>query len=92
MSLESDPLAIETRLRDFIAHDLLFSPDGYPYGDATSFLQEGVIDSLGVMELVDFVQKTWALTVAQQDVTPANFDSIERLAAYVRRKQTASVR
>jgi acyl carrier protein len=50
-------------------------------------LREGIIDSLGVVELVEFVQTTFGIKVEQQEVRPDNFDSVEKLAAFVRRKQ-----
>lgn len=81
--------AIEPRIREFIAANLLFSPDGFSYADDTSFLQEGIIDSLGVMELVTFVQTTFGVAVAQHEVTPAHFDSVTKLAAFVRQKQAS---
>jgi acyl carrier protein len=84
----STPTSIEPRIKDFIAQNLLFSAEGFTYSDDASFLQEGIIDSLGVMELVEFVQKEFGIPVAQAEVTPEHFDSVVRLAAFVRRKQT----
>jgi acyl carrier protein len=76
----------ESTIKAFIARELLFSDDGFPHTDDTSFLEEGIVDSLGVMELVSFVQKTFGVTVAPSEVTPENFDSVARLAGFVRRK------
>ena len=78
---------IEKDIRDFIATNLLYSTDGFAYTDDASFLQEGIVDSLGVVELVAFVQKQFGVTAAQNDVTPENFDSVAKLAAFVRSKQ-----
>lgn len=80
-------ISIESRIKEFIAANLLFSPDGFSYSDDVSFLREGIIDSLGVMELVEFVQKSFGLIVAQNEVTPEHFDSVTMLAAFIRRKQ-----
>jgi acyl carrier protein len=80
-------MSIESEIRDYIAANLLFSPDGFHYPDDASFLREGIIDSIGVMELVTFVQSTFKIKVDQAEVTPENFDSVTRLAAFVRRKQ-----
>src|ERR1700731_2730740 len=79
--------AIEAKIREFVARDILFSESGYPHPDDASFLQAGVIDSLGVVELVTFAGQQFGVEVAQADVTPQNFDSVERLAAFIRRKQ-----
>ena len=45
---------IKTQLRDYIAQNLLFSENGFPHDDEASFLEEGIVDSMGVMELVAF--------------------------------------
>lgn len=74
---------VEPAIRDFIARSLLYSDTGYAYPDEASFLQEGIIDSLGVMELVEFVTKTFGVKVEQSEVTPAHFDSVANLAAFV---------
>ena len=78
--------SIEQPVREFIAKNLLYSAQGFPYADEASLLQEGIIDSLGVVELVEFVQKQFVVKVDQQEVVPDNFDSVARLCAYVRRK------
>jgi acyl carrier protein len=78
---------LEARIREFVTRELLFSPDGFPYADDASFLQEGIIDSLGVMELVAFVQQSFGVSIEQHEIKPDNFDSVMRLAAFIRRKQ-----
>ena len=79
-------MQIETSIKDYIAEHFLFSEEGFPYTDDTSFLQEGIIDSLGVMELVAFVQTTYQVAIDPTEVTPDHFDSIAKLAAFVRLK------
>lgn len=83
-------IPIESHIKDFIAANLLFNPDGFTYADDASFLREGIIDSLGVMELVEFVQKSFGVIVAQNDVTVEHFDSVTKLAAFIRRRQVAA--
>lgn len=86
MTTTPDSSSIEPAIRDFIARNLLYSDTGFSYADDASFLAEGIIDSLGVMELVEFVQKHFGVKVEQAEVTPAHFDSVARLAAFVRQK------
>jgi acyl carrier protein len=74
------------QIRDFIGKNILFSENGFPYGDDVSFLQQGIIDSLGVMDLVAFVESDLGVKVDPEDITPENFDSVDRLSAYVARK------
>jgi len=83
---------IEEKIRDFVARNILYREEGFPHSDDASFLGEGVIDSLGVLELATFVGREFGLKVELNEVTPQNFDSVSRLAAYVRRKQEGSAR
>jgi len=77
---------IEESIRDYIAENILFSDNGYTYSDDASFLEEGIIDSMGIMELVMFVGDTFRITVEDEELVPDNFDSITRLASYIRLK------
>lgn len=54
-----------------------------------SFLEAGIIDSTGVLELVQFVEETWDLKVNDEDMIPDNLDSLPRLVGFVMRKQAA---
>ena len=81
----------EELIRSYIAQNILFSSNGYPYPDDASFLGENIIDSMNVLELVSFVEETFSLTVLDQEVVPDNFDSVSKLAAFVRRKLPLSV-
>ena len=89
MTEPTENLQVEALIRDFIARNILFSDGGFPHRDDASFLGEGIIDSLGFMELVEFVQKTFAVQVEPAEVTPEHFDSVARVATYVRRKVAA---
>jgi len=76
-------------IRSYIAKNILFTGNGYPYGDDVSFLEEGIVDSMNVLELVMLVEEEFKVTVDDMDIVPDNFDSISRLAAYVRSKSPA---
>jgi acyl carrier protein len=79
-------MQIEEKIRNYIAQNILFSKNGYQYPDETSFLEEGIVDSTSVLELVMFVEENFGLTVDDQDIVPENFDSVSNLAAYIRSK------
>ncbi len=49
----------------------------------TDLLESGVVDSLGVLELVTFLQQEFSLAVADEDLTPENFQSVRSIAAFV---------
>lgn len=76
----------ETQIREYIADNFLFSDNGYQLSDDVSFLEEAIVDSTGVLELVLFVEETFGITVEDDEILPENFDSVSQLAAYVRHK------
>ena len=80
-------MSVEQQIKEYIAKNLLFSDGAFPYSDDASFLEERIVDSMGVMELVSFVEEQFKVKVDDLDVTPENFDSINRLAAYIRGKR-----
>ncbi|MCC6956040.1 MAG: acyl carrier protein [Anaerolineales bacterium] len=82
-------MTIEAQIKDYIAKNLLFSSDGYKYPDDASFIDEGIVDSQGVMDLVFFVEENFNIQVQDSEIVPENFDSIQKMTAYIQRKQAA---
>lgn len=76
---------IEEKIREFIIKNLYYA-DGSALSDDTSFLAEGVIDSMGAMELVAFVESEFKIKVEMSEVVVKNFDSIRKLGNFVRCK------
>jgi acyl carrier protein len=76
---------IEERIRTFILEHLYFS-EGTALSDDVSFLAEGIIDSMGALELVTFVESEFGIRVDMSEVVVKDFDSIAKLASFVRRK------
>ena len=92
MNTEIDTTQIKNRIKMFVTQNLLFSDGAFAYSDDDSFLQQGIIDSLGVMQLVEFVQTDLKVQVEQEEISPENFDSVNKLAALVCRKLSATNR
>ena len=78
-------MQIEHQIKQFILKNLYFAEDNTLDEDA-SFLETGVVDSTGVMELVAFVEAEFGVPVEQQEITVDNFDSIRKVARFVSRK------
>lgn len=78
--------AVKRRLREFVTKNFYLA-DPSSFDDASSFLDRGVIDSTGVLELVAFVEGEYGITVADDEIVPANFDTINALAGFVVRKR-----
>jgi acyl carrier protein len=77
-------------LREFMATNFLFRDD-FVLGDADSFLQAGIIDSTGVLEIIFFLEERYRITLADEEIVADNLDSIQRLKRFVDRKLTAQV-
>lgn len=77
----------EQQIAAFIANKILFNKNGYAYPYDASFLEEGIVDSTSVLELVMFTEKTFGITVDDAEITPDNFDSVKKLADFVRSKK-----
>jgi acyl carrier protein len=58
-------------------------------GDA-SLIEAGIIDSTGVLELVGFLERTYGLRIADDELVPENLDSIDRVVRFVESKRSAS--
>jgi len=84
MTAQTDIL--ENQLKGWIVSNVLLSSGDFPVADSDSLLNTGLIDSLGVMELVMYVRTEYQIEVAPLEVTPENFDSIDGLVAYIQRK------
>ncbi len=82
---------IKETIRQYIAQNMLFS-ETFTHDDDDSFLDQGIIDSIGFMELVGFVQKEYAIEVGQQDLVRENFDSVNKLARYIAARQASAQR
>jgi len=79
-------MTVKEQIRTFIAENFLFSSNGFDLSDDASFLDEGVVDSTGTLELVMFVEETFGIEVGDNEIEPENFDSVNKLAVYVARK------
>jgi len=67
--------------------NLLFTEDPSVLQDDDSFLASGIIDSTGILEIILFIEETFDIKVNDDEMLPANLDSVNKLAAFVMRKQ-----
>ncbi|CDN52463.1 Acyl carrier protein [Neorhizobium galegae bv. officinalis bv. officinalis str. HAMBI 1141] len=81
--------AIENSVREFIAENFLFRADA-EVSNNQSLLESGVIDSTGVLELIAFLEQTYGITVADEEIVPENLDSIDNMTSYLTTKLAAA--
>lgn len=76
-------------LREFIKENFLFGEEA-TFSDDDSFLEQGIIDSTGVLELVAFLEEQYGMTVADEELVPDNLDSISNLLRFITSKRELS--
>jgi acyl carrier protein len=81
--------SIRQDVRTFIISNFMFGQGGDNLADDQSFLETGVIDSTGVLELISFLEQQFGIAVEDQEVVPANLDSVSQLVDFVQRKAAA---
>lgn len=79
-------MSTRERIRAFISE--AFFVDSF--GDEDSFLRTGVLDSMGMLQLIAFLEKEFAVKVKDDELLPENLDSLTRVSAFVERKQQAA--
>ena len=74
--------AVKQKIKEFVVDNFLFG-DGGQLQDQTSFLDEGIIDSMGILELIDFIDKEFNVAVADEELLPENLDSINNIVSFI---------
>ncbi len=77
------------KVQDYIISNFLYGEAGKLAWD-TSFLKSSIIDSTGVLELVSFLEETYRITVADDEMIPENLDSLAQIDAYLKKKLNGS--
>ena len=76
------------KVKAFIMSNFLFDAEGNQLDDTASFLDQGIIDSTGVLELVEWIEEQYGFSVEDEELVPVNLDSVVNLAAFITRKRT----
>ncbi|MGH7273819.1 MAG: acyl carrier protein [Nitrospiria bacterium] len=77
---------IETELRQFVIDNFLFGQGDVQLENDDSFMERGIVDSTGVLELVTFLEKQYQIKVEGKDLIPDNLDSISNLLRFLENK------
>src|SRR5580693_362762 len=78
-------LSTERELRSFIVENFLLAQEGSLSND-DSFLEKGIFDSTGILELVSFVEHKYSIELEPDELVPENLDSISSLARFLQQK------
>jgi acyl carrier protein len=79
-------ISIEEKVRRFIQERFLASAGLERVQEEESFIENGIIDSTGVLELVHFLEETFVIKIEDNELVPDNLDSIRNIVAFLGRK------
>jgi acyl carrier protein len=82
---------IKQKIRTYIVENYLFGDDE-GLEDNTSFLDEGIVDSTGILELIGYISDEFDIHVEDDELVPENLDSLHNVSAYIARKSEESER
>ena len=77
---------IKAKVRAYIMDNFIMGASANAFKDNDSFMAHHVIDSTGFLELVAYLEETYGIAVEDDEMVPDNLDSLDNIAAYVRRK------
>ena len=83
-------MTIEEQIRQYILTELNWPGRPADLTDDLPLIANGVIDSLGLMSLVTFIEEDFQLEVADEEIIPANFGTVAAVGSLIRSKQQAS--
>jgi acyl carrier protein len=75
------------KLREYVFDNFLFTDEENALGNDDSFMEKGIIDSTGILEVITFIEEDFGITVKDEELIPENLDSINNLSAFIQRKR-----
>src|SRR5690242_20704086 len=87
-----DDLRVKEQLTDFVLQNYLFGDTARIPGEDDGLVEEGIIDSTGVLELIEFLESQFDITVSEEETVPENLGTIANLTRYVTAQQRAAER
>lgn len=81
-----DATTIQKGVREYVVENFLMGGNVESFSDSDSFLETGLIDSTGILELIAFLEDTYGMTISDEEMIPENLDSVEKVARFVSSK------
>ena len=78
------------QIRNFISETFLKDKSGQAFSDDISLVESGIIDSLGILKVLIFIERNFGFKVQEQDVIPEYFENVKSIASYVERHRSAA--
>jgi len=81
-------MSTESVIRNFILENYLFTDDQNELNNNDSFLDKGIIDSTGILEVIFFLEEEFGVQVEDDEMLPENLDSVTYISKFIAKKQT----
>jgi acyl carrier protein len=81
---------IQETLKQFVVSNFFLDLTTMPLENDTSFLESGIIDSTGILEVINFIQERFAIEMADDELLPENLDCIKNISTYILRKKAGT--
>ena len=81
-----DQSAVKDELRQFIIDNFMVGNEDEDISDSDSFMEKGIVDSTGVLELASFVEEKYEFSIEDDEMLPENLDSIDNLSKFIEKK------
>ncbi len=78
--------SVRKDIREFIEETFLFGENTDSLKDSDSFMQQGIVDSTGILEVTSYVEEKYEISIENDEMIPANLDSVENLSNFITRK------
>jgi acyl carrier protein len=78
---------VENVVNDYISREIVQDPAQLPLSNETPLLEDGILDSLGLLQLVVFLEERFGIPVDETDLVPENFASVGTICAYLRARK-----
>lgn len=82
--------AITARIRDYIRKNFLYTRPDFELDDEVDLFRTGIIDSIGVMELIEFLQQEFDMTIEEDDITEENLGTVAAIGRYVSKRSNVA--
>ena len=79
---------IRTQILEFFSNHFMLDLDG-ELSDQDSFLEQGIVDSTGVLELIAFIESTFGIRIEDEEIVPENLDSISNIKKFLEKRGIA---
>lgn len=77
---------VKEEVVQFLKENFYFNIETFTLNEDDSFMEKGIIDSTGILELIEFLEEKYSIYIEDDELTPENLDSLNRVEVFIARK------